>query len=808
MPIVVEVVDTDFFTEFTNGVGFGDLTSKTTKNLVGSVMENVRASQLFDVSWYFQASSSNKLTVSGSGTVFTRESGSFFDDGFASGDEVYLSSVTNAEITALTETTMTFATPTGISDNEYEVFTIAGKIIQTALFYGFGLIENSENFNTTSKVTENQQGYYVAGINPNFEIMEKLGDFKGWQTGTARVRRVSIGGAPFYKQRFLIDHDFTIVPYYLNGELVNLQNNLIPALLDGQKSLKYVFEPKFRTVLSNPNTEKSSKIDNNLGFTAWFNESGNGTNNNYQVNSIIYQDANSLDNADGLLIGSKTKVTIEVESLLRSFGTNERAGVYVSYLPTEEEYVDTVLTNQKQNFIYDNALNNGGLSAEEGQVFITNFEVANISGSTMDLTFDVEYDNLTKAFLSNKNSVNEAKFLIGVQLGDISADAGNMDKVMILADVKDYDESADIPDLIVNTELNFFPYPILVGADTGYTSLTQWNEDGFTIEGKFDLDLSKDSYLNTLECKLIAENTVNGRFFELDTFTFNVSNTIVQNGVQQINFDSGRNYNLQPFSQFNEVSLNTGIKTGDLQTYDLRFSQKIKWQDWIVNNFVDSVFYDATKPNNNLNFKTSNYSELNDYEIKIGLFANVSGVNVLGTGGDTDYNILTPSITVYDYDKDGNVNPEWVGTIQTFDSDNLTDLSGTILTSKNTLFRITWVNTNGAVTEIDNFTAIHRIEESNQNGDNIDELGTLYSFPTNNRVIPKELLSNLDLFLDSGNVVTECLIDASKLQSGLGYNISGKIELEGDLPTVGKLTSPNNDVKNTSGTIETKVLAE
>jgi hypothetical protein len=32
--------------------------------------------------------------------------------------------------------------------------------------------------------------------------------------------------------------------------------------------------------------------------------------------------------------------------------------------------------------------------------------------------------------------------------------------------------------------------------------------------------------------------------------------------------------------------------------------------------------------------------------------------------------------------------------------------------------------------------------------------------------------------------------------------------LESTLPTNGKLTSPTNEVKNTSGTIETKVLAQ
>lgn len=811
MPIVVNVVSNEFRSQFINGITYGDLPSEFTPNLFGLVMENLKFTQEVDVSWYHGASDTNKIVVSLSGTRFRRESGSWFDDGFAIGQEVYVSSNGVFTISSLTEDIMLFASSTGVTDNAYTTFTIAGADQQTALLYNFGLIGNDENFNTNSKVTDNNQGYYAADIGTSFVEMTKLGNFQGWKTGSARVKFLSVQSAPYYAQRFEIEHEFTVVPYYLNGQLTNLENNIIPDLYNGLNSLKYVYEPTFRTSISDPNTDKKQRIENNLGFTGWFNESGNGLNNNYQVNSITYQDANSFADADGLLIGTKTKVTIQVECLNRDFELGERAGVYVSYLPIEEEYQDTTLTDLKQNFIYDNAISNGNLPAVDGQDFITNLEIGRgvaPNENKLTILFDVEYDSLQKSFLSNKSSQNEAKYLIGVQLGDTSLSAGNIDKAMLLADVKDYDESADIPDLLTNAELNFFPYAKLVGADTGYTSLTQWNEDGFTIEGKFDLDLSKSAYLNSLECKLIAENPITGRFFELDSYAFNVANTIVQNGVQQINFDSERNYRLQPFSQFNKVSLTTGTKVGDLQTYDIRFSQKISWQDWIANNLVDPIFYDNTKPNNNLNIKSSNYSELNDYEIKIGLFANLSGVSVLGTAGDTDYNVLTPSIRVYDYDKDGNVTPNWSATIETFDPDNMTDLSGTILTDKNTLFRITWVSSSGAVTDINDFTAIHRIEESNQNGYNIDELGTLYSYPSDNRVIPKELLSNLDLFLDSGNIVTECLIDSSKLQSGVGYNISGKLELESTLPTNGKLTSPTNEVKNTSGTIETKVLAQ
>tara|TARA_R110001606_G_scaffold91591_3_gene204266 strand:+ start:14633 stop:17119 length:2487 start_codon:yes stop_codon:yes gene_type:complete len=827
MAVNIVIKSSKFYNQFKNGINFTGNPSDYTNNLAGSVMENVKLVQQIDVSWLFAASSSNSVastSLGGGDFLITRQSGNWSDDRFYEGDNFIMTYTNNSGfnqttgiISSLSGSQM-FATGS-LPDSSLNGFVNASVVIYgdtdlTSMVYKFGLIDNNANFSITSLVSNNDQGYYGSNIgerilgvrDTNFVTLQRLGSYEDWRTGTMRVKYVSDPNS--FTQRFEIEHEFTIVPYYLEGELGNLQNNITPPLLAGLNSLKYVYSPGFRTVLSNPNTEKIKTLENNLGSVAWFNENFNGFNNNYQVNSIIYQDANTLGSADGIIIGSKTKVTIEVQKNTGNFTSGERAGIYISYLPDQDEYQNTTLTDLKDNFLYDNSLNNEGLTPTVGdKSIIENYEISNIVTNTMTLTFDVEYASLQKAFLSNKNSQDDIYFIIGVQLGDVTLISGNSDRVTILADVGTYDESADIPDLIVNPSFNLFPYKEVVGVDTGFTSLVQWNEDGFTMQGSFDLDLNKQAVLNTLEFRLIAENNTTGSFFELDSFVFNVANPIIVSGVQQFNLITTRNYNLESGNQFNDVSLTTGGLAAGLQTYNLRFSQKISWQDWIQNNLVDSIFYDISKPNNNLNDKSSNYSGLNGYTIKLSMFSNLSGVSLLGVGGITDYHLLTPPLNVYDYDLDGNAVPVWSATIETFDPTNLTNLSGAILTGQNTLFKITWVNSSGAVTDLTDFTAIHRIEETDQNGYNIDEVGTLYSYPSNNRVIPKIGFTNLDIFLLAGNVVTECLIDGSQLNSGVGYNLSGKIEVEGTIDPNAKLTSPDNTVKDTSGTVETKVQA-
>lgn len=818
MGINLIVKDTKFYPQFKNGIDYTDSPLDFTLNLAGSVMENIKIVQTIDVSWDSGASTSDTFTVSNGSTEISRTSGSFKVDGFASGDEIYVSGAGPYIAGTITDKLIIVTTATSTADGDYTSLTIKGTTDLTALVYNFGLINNDGNYNITSKVSNTDQGYYAASIGADsgggrstaFVNMQKLGSYKDFQTGEMKIKYVS--NPDLATQRFEIHHEFTIVPYYLDGQLSDLQNNIMPDLLKGLNSLKYVYTPNFRTVLSNPNTNKSAEFKSNLGSTAWFGENFNGFDNNYQVNSIVYQDASSFEFSEGLLIGTKTKVTVIVQDNSANFSASERAGAYVSYLPTQEEYQNTTLTTLKENFLYDVALSNGGAAAVNGNSdpttpIITNFSITDVVTNTMTLTFFVEYSNLQKAFLSQKNSQDDIYFLIGIQLGDATLTNGNSDRVMILADVKTFEESADIPGLVFKPVINFFPYNEDPLVDSGYTDISLWNEDGFTMSGLFALDLNKKSVLNILEFRLIAENSTTGAFFELDKYVFNIANAVVSGGVQQLTMTDSRGYNLEAGSQFNTVSITNSAPSVGGQEYTFVFSQKISWQDWIKNNFVDTVFYNNAKPNDNLNNKASNYSALNGYDIRMSMFMNASGVSELGVSGITDYHFISPAIKVYDYDLDQNAIPEWTGTIETINPGTSAVLGGAILTGQNTTFKTTWVNKNGAVASLANITAIHRIEETDQNGTDIDELGTLYSYPNNSRVIPKGGFTNLDMYISGGNVITECLISGSQLNSGMGYNISAKLEFENTIDPNAKLTSPSREVKDTSGTVVTKIIS-
>src|SRR5690606_32928847 len=126
----------------------------------------------------------------------------------------------------------------------------------------------------------------------------------------------------------------------------------------------YCFEADFRTSLYDPNTSRKTKISNELGSVGFFNETFNGFNSNYALNSVTYTDS-LLNSSDGILIGGTTIITIEVEKISGNFGT-DNVGLYFSYLPEIQSETENTLTNFEDNFIYDNIFAEIGAGATTG----------------------------------------------------------------------------------------------------------------------------------------------------------------------------------------------------------------------------------------------------------------------------------------------------------------------------------------------------------------------------------------------------------------------------------------------------------
>lgn len=827
MPTELIIHSCNFYNQLKSGLNFTSPTDPTS-NLAGNVGERIKMELEVDVRWYFLTDASNTITVlniTGTTLSMTRTGGSWIADGFAAGDLVgsYQTGYSTIDLTidAISDLEIQCTILGGsLADGVYPDMSGAtthqnlitwGATALTALIYKFGLIENAETFNILSKVSNNEQAFYVGGINHTSHAvvnMQNVGNYKDWVSGLGdadsvfpcAVNHVTNTGLYNMYQRFKIVHYFVINPFYLEDYINNFEDNTTPALMAGLLSLKYAFECEFRTVLSNPNTSKTARISNNLGAVGWFNENFNGFNNNYSIDSIVYNDTVLLTSCNGLLKGSRTTATITVKKTSGTFNATDPCGIMIALCPESTSYQNTTASNMEKNFIFDEVtMIEGAAPVTTTLNGVIKSAKANIVGTDLVIIAEIEYSAAQQLLMQP-----DAKFIIGAVIADDTITAGNSDRVTLLVDYTEFIASADIEDLIYVTSGEIFQHFVTdPTATSGTTKADLWNEDGVCLKYNFWLDRNKAAFLNSLKFLVIAYKASDQSYFILDQYAVNLNNVIVSGGIQQINIDELRGYKLNSTDYFNKVKIATGLNVAGKQYYQVYLGQKMSWQSWLSNVDTDTVFYDNAKPQNNLNFKASNYSGLSGYEIKFAILANVGGTNPLGQSGNTDYLVISTDIDVYDYD----LPVTWTATIETFNEAGTVNLGGLIRTDANTLFKVTWTRS-GAFNVGYNFWAIHRMEESNENGKDIYEFSNIISSIANNKLkeVSGSTLLKVTVTPSSNEVITECLIDYTKLDPTKSYKISARLDDGTSIPYIplGKITEEDTGKITEDG--DTKII--
>lgn len=779
MPVNIDILDFKCFNVLKNGPNFDQNTGDFTTNLVGNVGEKVKVEFYAYVSQFASAENGNEWNLTGAPTnEIRRSSGSFLDDEIQIGD--YFNFFDNWEerkeppITIDFAGTVTFISSDGLTLQYTPVIsapTNTGNLtnvgmsfdqgvlnnINRALFLKFGLLENEETFNYLSKTSESQQVYYVGELqNDTRKEMESLGNVKDWVSGKAYATRVL---APpfeiFGADAFFIEHEFVINPFYILAYREFIESSVTPDIFSGDNALKYAFEIEFRKSLTNTGSSKPKSFSDLLGFVGWYGENLNGLNPDYEILSISYEDEGSGVPLDGVNISLTTKATIVISKIGGTI-TDFSVGAYLIKIPeSEEEYIGTD-TDIMYNYMYRSSA-----TSSDGHIPPSGFLNTSLVGGDLILEYDITFSVDERLRLSTDN-----EYLLLVQMEDPSISAGDSDRIMLIADFRNYVD-LDFLSLFVNVdEYLFLQHTQNLNSNEGISSLVTSNEDGILLNAAIATDTSRDVVINSVVASLLAYDSVNNKSFELDRYDFNIGEAIISGGVQQIEVDTTRGYPLPSGDDFNLVKISTGAQQGDFRQYSIQIGQKVKWQDWIFNPSVDSVFFNSSQPNNNLNLKSSNYSDLEGYEIYFALIINVTGKDDLGRTLTGDYVHYGSSISVNDYDEsDGSV----TGVIQTFDLDTGNSLQGNILyNGKDTLFRSVFQN--AAAMQY----AIHRIEPSQNQGDGILELSSQVVSVPNNLLKPIAGESQLTFDLVGSTLTTECLIDGSLIQEGVSYKLSAR----------------------------------
>jgi hypothetical protein len=700
MSLEINILDRKVYSQYVNGDNFTLNLSDYQPHLYGVVMNKVKVVHKVRVGWQSNATEYIRFTYASAQQKITRPSGSFLADGWSIGDlfsataSFGASSYTwTGNVASVTDTEMFINVFTGSApaDGLYLVFDIIGTTPIGSLQLSFNLIENSENVNYQSKVDGNEQVFYKGGIGTSFSPMIPLGTARSWVTGDVQVRKLSNFGI---YQEFEIEHTFIVTPYYLDGELTNLESLLEPSLYSGTRSLKYVTKYEFRNTLANPNTAKTLEDSQLLGAVGWFNENYNGFNNKYVVSNVT---------GENLTAGVPSTFTARITDVTGSnpFSLNTKVGCYFSGLPTQDQY-DTSTTPYADIWLYDHLTSSGG-----GTGIIQSTTSTFVNANTIDIEVVV---------LSPNTDITN--FLIAYEVGADGSTNQNSDRVNLLGYLGQIEVSTDEQGLYeLNPKVDFFKHNDNI-ALSGSTNYEGWIEDTFRVKGQFKV--LQGATLNDFTLRLVAYNTSNGDSFELDHYTYPLTPNIVVSGGQILNFDSTMGYAVNSMDPFNRVRLqNAGTSAGFLK-YAFIGAIKIDWQNWISLPGADTVFYEPTDLNNGLNHNASNYNLKQGYELRLFFDALVNS---------TTYRDISPTLEAYNYDGDSNTTPPiWTGGIKTYaDAGYTVDITPNILENDYTYIEAEFNKVVNDYCVLQEAWGIIRTEDENQvSKQQIYELSSIY----------------------------------------------------------------------------------
>jgi len=617
--------------------------------------------------------------------------------------------------------------------------------------------------NYDSPLDDNEQSYYAKAIptSPTFETMAFLGGENG--SSMAEVEIAYLTTYENYRHRFQINHIFKN-PYYVSGELTNIQEAIKPALLSGSNTLKYDNYFEMGT------SAYHNSIFNNYGLTGdcgYFEENYNGNINNYTVENVVITNAS----ATGKLESTETNtLTFDVVTT----GTwNAGVGGVLSHskLPTLAEY-----QNKTEAFdsiwLFDNIFNNESGAAASSGIY-TNFEFSITASDTISVSVDIDFSASQQLKISDTSYY---ALWFGIANEDLT-DADLIDRVNLIIDVNTYTRNTDVSNLVINYNPKFREeFRGLSGVS--YTNFNGGDGDLWSMEFPFQLDTTKEAQIVKAKFKIIAESSSdlfqvgNSIDFPIGLPLLSTDGTYV---YQIINIDSNNLLNIPEDAPLKtlEATINIpAVLPSTTQDAVFKTGFQVPWRDWIENLNVPVSLYDATKPQNNRNNKTSNYSALSTYSIygvlELSISNNVEPVNTI-------YELYSDQSTIIDFDSAG-----WVGfsgDVKLYDEDGVEvseledgrDLiikiectHGSGVLSPQTLAAFVWIEINGATASPSYLSSSFDYSSDENRLQPSDELGT-----GNTQYV--EILS------ETNKVTLICKTNSDNLVAGLDYYIRGRL---------------------------------
>ena len=616
-----------FNTEFRNGASFTGAPSDFSIDLKANVGEVVKLTQTIDISVTVNPLEIQTITYNATADAtygeFIGTGIDFLNEGLYADAVLHVTWGGNAPVSV----TVQYVTGTGLNTikvtkaNLIAAGIVDGEIrtdfkfrltsVPDTLIYKYGLNKNDYTGTSyTSWYDSNIQGYYISNLTTSLQTMTRIGTgVKSWDLSTIQAKFDSTSGTYFH--RYTVEHVFK-VPHYVVGEYGNIYDNTSPSRFSGTASIRYDNGWFFGgTKLGEFIKVELKGMPGNVGY---FYESYNGYANNYLVQNVLIS---NIDNSGVLESSVLNTVTFQIKkNSAGNFSASSKVILYHSKLPIETEYQNKT-TVWDTLWIYERQITTDTIGPVSGTI-ITNFEVTvNADPTILDVTAEIQYTTDQQALI-----LNGSNYLLWVSVGYEGA-INPDDRVAIPVSLGQFSKSLDVPGLITAAGSKFYePYdsPYTNGMDTitgfdGDVLRAQLNITKLSnpVGAKAEISVSKVEFKiittdGDQEGELLNVNIPLGslQFVNVAGYRHQILNSNVPGAL-----------NMPQSLSINRLQAFCTIPVGASPTQDIEFTIGFQtpWRDWIVNNSIPNELYNVALPNNNKNFKTSNYSNASGFEI-------------------------------------------------------------------------------------------------------------------------------------------------------------------------------------------------
>lgn len=771
------IISSKFYNELRNKSNFSANLGQYTDELIGNVGETVQLIRVVTSETTILADDFGTFdyVVGGSYGTFTF-TGNWFTEGLSVGATVDITwnngtqtvsetivSVTGAGGTVLNVTKVNLDLA-GLTTAPRDDFEIRVTSVADRVTYKYALNQLSSNTNNyQSPLDNNQQAYYTNAITGLYQTLQRIGNDVSWDLGAVEMKFNPTANP--YVHEYEIRHTFKI-PYYKDGQIGNIENLLLPSTLVGTNSYKYGFGLFLAETNNNYNRIlEDSGLNGSVGY---YNENFNGFSNDYEIQNLVISNAHNSQTLEGT---DTNTVTFQIKNNASNFVANQEVIIKHSKLPNGSEY-------QNKNDSFDDIWLTDSLETEVGFIsvnssVITNCDVMlNADPTLLDVSFEVGYTTNEQLLIEDTKN-----WLMSVLIDDNSILPDVSNRVNLKIDSQLWSFDNDVYGLVQNNSVLFCTSSELNIYDSSFTNFSGWDGDFIGVYFAFQTRAEYQAKIIGCVFRLIAYK--NGiEQFEIGSTPVNIGgligttiSSLTVYPYQLTNIDYQNSFNITSNESFNRIKLTSVVPAfGTVwQDWSGELAFEVNWREWIANSNVPNVFYDATKQNDNKNEKTSNYSNLNGYDI-YGVVDVTIGSN---QGANTVYRLNSDSSIELDFDVSG-TNP-FIGTTYFYDINNIA--INNIYNNQNVRIEIEFDHSLGILTKIGGEIWIEKDNSINKPW----RLSTHKDWSNqNNPLQPSDTLLTgnitlVEVVIISNKVTLICETNNLNLDPNVNYNIYGRI---------------------------------